>query len=104
MPNFSATTPLTCRPFPPHPATVNPHIPINHDRHKSVGLGVLELHNLMPLSCQLSPAAGFSGFCSIASNSSSVHALGLGSELLGEAPRQVSNHINVTKVTDNIVT
>src|SRR5271165_2631371 len=57
MPNFSATTPLTCRPFPPHPATVNPHLPINHDRHKSVGLGVLELHDLMPLSCQLSPSA-----------------------------------------------
>jgi hypothetical protein len=40
------------------PGPIDRHLPINHHRHKSVGYPVLELNDLVPLSCQLPPAAG----------------------------------------------
>jgi hypothetical protein len=45
---------------------IHSDLPINDDRHKSVGVYVLELDNLMPLPRQLPQRLGFSAFCSMA--------------------------------------
>jgi hypothetical protein len=48
-------------------------LPINDHRRESIGSAVLDLDNLMPLSCQLPPRLGFSASCSIARYSHPSH-------------------------------
>ena len=43
------------------PSPVNRDFPIYRHRHESIGFRVLELNNLMSISRQLPPTAGFLG-------------------------------------------
>jgi len=45
----------------PMPSPIHRDLPINHDCHKFVGSHVFELHDLMPLPRQLSPATRLLG-------------------------------------------
>ena len=45
----------------PVPSPIHRHLPINRHRHESVGSAVLELDDLMSLSCQSPPVAGLLG-------------------------------------------
>ena len=53
----------------PLAGTVERDLAIDNNCHEVIALGIFELHDLMPAASQLPHRLGFSGFCSMASNS-----------------------------------